>query len=746
MMRVLIDVWKRVELRNLPSLAGLGAMGIFLFAVLAGCGTDVPDLDDAWRELRDPARTTSVSTVDRRLLLARMVLEESTLPSGARARFPLGFAHLVEHLSEQPGDASLYRDFDRLTHAIAAGRDVRADIRLDVARVEAGSRVALEQSVEMQTTGTSKSAPRSLWLPAQAPGFPKPLAANDVRVDVARPGGWSRVAVEPVRLAGVGPEGFAAQLPEGADRLRVIYGGGVGFWMPQRAGTHELPLWFGVDSDVVFLVGASPLDVIPAVPSKVDVHGPSVVRPGEVFALELRRADRFGNEVDESVRPAMDLWSDGRVERRFPSGPSTRLTVDGLSRAEGGVVRYRVESADGLMGWSAPILVREHGPKLLWGDPASPSDSCLDESSRLDFRGCVAWGGCFVMGFGEGRCSMAGDAGVLWMDRVRRGASMRVPADWSAGLERFGVADRDRGTMALASLELLMSGSVLTSPDVADPGVAILGTSAGLGGLWPGSQTSARPPVTAAWSIEEVGAEARPQAHRFYATSGPRIVIDCRAPNATTESARCAVHGTAPLWRVEVLLPNEQAADALSTEASVQTWRLVEGRYPLETRDRTLLLATWSLDAEGPRGPTYSEVDLSTAGGAIPAVSLFGDALETSVLGRDGVLARQISPPTRGGFMADLGGAVAPSRRLRLVLRTTKREEVVDFLAREAPFRRPLEAGWIETDWVAERPVLDLDTSFPELDPADVSRALVLVQQVDGAVAIARFRPDSRVP
>jgi hypothetical protein len=222
------------------------------------------------------------------------------------------------------------------------------------------------------------------------------------------------------------------------------------------------------------------------------------------------------------------------------------------------------------------------------------------------------------------------------------------------------------------------------------------------------------------------------------------------------------VHGTAPLWRVDLLLPEQEDPDAaraaqtsyseppaaaeggdLSDQRSTQTWRLVEGIRPLETRQRSLLVVAWSPTLEGARRPIFVEGELSLSGASIPAVGLFGDSLEVAALGEDGMHFRQVAPATRGGMLADLGRAAGGEQTLSLTLRMDGREEIIDFLAREVPFRRALASGWIETDWVAERPVLDLDVPFSELDADDVARALVMVQQVDGEVAVSRFRPTS---
>ena len=757
--------------RRCLTTAGVAA---FLLVLLGACGRGAPDLDEAWQELRDPGEATDPRDPERRLLLARMVLEANRLPSGARARFPLGFAHLVEVLSgrdtdsfrqedaEPSGDGSvdrelgtlehrlrggvlpragagpqdrgsLFREFDRLSQAISAGTSVRADLRLDVERVEAGSRVALEQQVDLRSAGKTGDGGSFLWVPARAPGFPQTLGVDDLRIDVAAPGGgWRRLELQAVRPGAVGPLGFSAGLPLGAERLRVIYGDRSGVSMPLRAGNHRLPLWLGEERDIVYALGASILEVGSAEPAEVRVHGPSVVRPGEVFSLELRRADRFGNEVEETVRPAMELWSDGSIERRFPAGDGTRLTVGGLSRAETGVVRYRVSSADGLVGWSPPMVVREHGPRLRWGDPASPLDQCVDGSSNLDFQTCIRWAGCASLGAGEEGCRVDAAPGALWLDRVRFDASIRE--DWRDGIERHSVGGSNPGVLVFATLKMLRTGAVRLPTVVADRNVSLFGSALTEGG-WPATSITARPPVAAVWSEGIV--DGSPSAHSAYATTGARILVDCQRAELGTESSRCAVHGTAPIWRLDVLLPGDEPS---RPAPSLQDWQVVEQVRPLRTKERSLLIVAWSSGSDGPSPTELTEGELSVPGGGVSAVALFGDSVEATRLGSDGLSFRQLAPPVRGGLLVDLGGPRDGDRVLRLALRVSDREEYLDFLAREVPFRRPLEAGWIETDWVEERPVLDVEASFPDLSPADAARALVLVQQVDGEVAVARFQ------
>lgn len=711
-----------------------------LIGVLAAwsCGTGVPGPDEAWSELRDPERQTDSQTADRRLLLARVVLENPTLPSGAGARFPLGYAHLVEHLTARR-DQSRYGDFDRLSRAIEGGRLVRAELRLDVGRVEAGSRAALEQTVELRSSGRPPAVDWELWIPARAPGFPRALEATDVRVELARVGGgWTRAGVRPVRPGGLGPPGFAASIPAATERFRVIYGESGGFSMPVRAGSFVLPLWLGREPGVLFGLGESPLQVVATAPEAVRLRGPSVVRPGQVFALELRRTDRFGNDVGETLRPAMDLWAGDQIERRFPAGTGTRLTVDGLSRTEEGVVRYRVESADGLVGWSAPILVREDGPSLVWGDPVSMRGACSQAVSGGEAGRCVRWAGCHANGIESGDCDPGGRVGTLWLGQIQMDDSSIIDATtWGAriGLYTDGL---QRGVLAFSTLELLESGGMTTSADWRAPEVGLLGTGFQLGGAWPGEVATAGSALTGVWMTPESERDGGWNLRRTIATSGARIIVDCEPPGEATVHARCAVHGTAPVWRVDLLRPAMPAIDP-RPDAATETWAVVHSVRPLETEERSLLLLTWSRDASEDRRPVPADGELTLEQGQIKAVSLFGDALEATALGRDGLAFRQLGPPTRGGLLAGLGTPAAADQRLRLDLRMDGREEIIDFLAREVPFRRPLESGWLEADWVAERPLLDLNQSFPELDPADLHDVLVLVQQVDGEIAVTRF-------
>ena len=96
---------------------------------------------------------------------------------------------------------------------------------------------------------------------------------------------------------------------------------------------------------------------------------PSVVRPGEEFALAVRAEDRFKN-VSSGPMPALDVLLDGSVLRSIPSGGEALQELRGVALDEPGVYRFEVRSRDGsLRGTSNPVRVRSDPPhRIFWGD------------------------------------------------------------------------------------------------------------------------------------------------------------------------------------------------------------------------------------------------------------------------------------------------------------------------------------------------------------------------------------------
>ena len=101
----------------------------------------------------------------------------------------------------------------------------------------------------------------------------------------------------------------------------------------------------------------------------VNAIAPSVVEPGEKFALHVRSEDRFRN-LASGPAPALEVQLDGETVRRIPSGSRAMNRLDGISLDSPGVYRFHVRSRDGaLRGTSNPVCV-ESDPRhrIFWGE------------------------------------------------------------------------------------------------------------------------------------------------------------------------------------------------------------------------------------------------------------------------------------------------------------------------------------------------------------------------------------------
>ncbi len=101
----------------------------------------------------------------------------------------------------------------------------------------------------------------------------------------------------------------------------------------------------------------------------VNAIAPSVVEPGEEFALHVRSEDRFRN-LASGPAPALEVQLDGETVRRIPSGSPAMHRLDGISLDTLGVYRFHVRSRDGaLRGTSNPVRVEsDPGDRIFWGE------------------------------------------------------------------------------------------------------------------------------------------------------------------------------------------------------------------------------------------------------------------------------------------------------------------------------------------------------------------------------------------
>ena len=159
------------------------------------------------------------------------------------------------------------------------------------------------------------------------------------------------------------------------DEVTITYGdtagGSRGLRLPTYS-TDRLPLPLYVDFD-----GSGPPVSVPIAPTEVvggpvaGVHGfaPSIVAPGERFALWLRAQDRFYNRATGEM-PGWAVAANGVPVVSVPAGAGTLVQLIGLTFEAPGVYRFAIRSADGgIVGTSNPVLVEaEPQRRIYWGD------------------------------------------------------------------------------------------------------------------------------------------------------------------------------------------------------------------------------------------------------------------------------------------------------------------------------------------------------------------------------------------
>jgi hypothetical protein len=204
-----------------------------------------------------------------------------------------------------------------------------------------------------------------------------------------------------------------ASLDEG-ETLTVTYGdrsgGSKGFRL-QSFSTDQLllPLYFDLDGSGLFLTPRWPgIAVEGGAVEAVSAIAPSVVSPGESFALRLRSEDRFWNRAT-GPKPAYRVLLDGKEVGSVPaagaSSEAALATVDGLelpgSAGQPRAYRFEVRSEDGeITTLSNPVWVREQpSPRIFWGETHGHTGMAEGQGSagrfwtwarhdaRLDFAG-----------------------------------------------------------------------------------------------------------------------------------------------------------------------------------------------------------------------------------------------------------------------------------------------------------------------------------------------------------------------
>lgn len=120
---------------------------------------------------------------------------------------------------------------------------------------------------------------------------------------------------------------------------------------------------------------------------RLSVVGPSVVRPGETFALKLAALDADGYPSRECESTAAVTHRGRTHEVVFQSGRPAVATLDGFSVHEPGFHRLAA-LLDGVMYPGNPIWCDAQTPRIFWGDPhvhTVLSDCHPDTCRSLDF-------------------------------------------------------------------------------------------------------------------------------------------------------------------------------------------------------------------------------------------------------------------------------------------------------------------------------------------------------------------------
>ena len=110
------------------------------------------------------------------------------------------------------------------------------------------------------------------------------------------------------------------------------------------------------------VVGEEPISFVNAV-------APSVVEPGEAFAVHVRSEDRHKN-LSSGTTPEFEVLLNGETLHRIPEGSPAMYELGGVRLDTPGVYRFEIRSTDGLLrGTSNPVRVeRDPSHRVYWGE------------------------------------------------------------------------------------------------------------------------------------------------------------------------------------------------------------------------------------------------------------------------------------------------------------------------------------------------------------------------------------------
>ena len=284
--------------------------------------------------------------------------------------------------------------------------------------VEVGSWATIEQTY---TVGEQPLGPGSRIMVAKQlqadggvlqhddPSAPHYIAAQTSNPDV-------RLGKTSVPLAGM-HGGFRSprpmptfQVEQGTlrpgDTITLVYGdrqGGSPGWQQQTFATDQaiLPIYIEFDGDGHFLTPSWPAyEIAGREAAGVTAIVPSIVAPGEEFALSIRWEDAAGNRATGAM-PAARVTLNDEDFRTLAAGSQPLQRVEPIRLQSEGVYRFRVASADGRIATlSNPVWVRRQPPfRLYWGETHTHTGMAegqgsiersyrfAREDARLDFMG-----------------------------------------------------------------------------------------------------------------------------------------------------------------------------------------------------------------------------------------------------------------------------------------------------------------------------------------------------------------------
>ena len=159
------------------------------------------------------------------------------------------------------------------------------------------------------------------------------------------------------------------------DTVTLVYGdrqGGSEGWKQQTFATDEamLPIYVDPEGSGNFLTPRWPsYEVVGNSVAGVTAVGPSIVKPGEEFALAIRWEDSSGNRATGPI-PDATVTLNGEAFRSVEGGSDPMRRIESVRIGEEGIYRFRVASADGkIESLSNPVWVRENPPyRLYWGE------------------------------------------------------------------------------------------------------------------------------------------------------------------------------------------------------------------------------------------------------------------------------------------------------------------------------------------------------------------------------------------